>query len=188
MCHADVDTTEMARSRASGTPFHSNPKSVEKLNGMSEDFDVDRIDRIRRLGNGHLRAIVKNIVSDLSSERVLLSGDDSGFVNLWEEFAVQITGEHSYFFNLYEDHVQNICMATAEKLSKFELAVLAFFTSTYIDWWYERDEANVIEPTAEELAEWIAKEMYSEIRELAEEAADEINDRSEEEPEDDEEE
>jgi hypothetical protein len=155
---------------------------------MSEDFDADRIKRIRRLSNGHLQAIVKNIVSHLSSERALLSGEDSEFMNLWEEFAVQITVEHSYFFSLYEDHVQDVCMAAAKELSSFELSIPACFTDGYLNWWFDREEDNLIEPTVDELAEWIAKEMYSEICELAEEAADEINARSEEEPEDDEEE
>ena len=89
------------------------------------------------------------------------------------------------FFSLYEDHVQDICMAAVKKLSSFELSIPALFTDGYIDWWFDREENNLIEPTAEELAEWIAKKIYSEICELAEEAADEINARSEPQEDDD---
>ena len=146
---------------------------------MSEDFGDDRINRIRRRRNEHLHAIAKNIVSDLSSECSYLSGDDSGLMNLWEEFAVQIMGEDSCFFSLYEDRVEGFCMAAAKKLSSFELHIFGYFTEAYIDWWFDRDDNNMIEPTTQELAEWVAKEMYSEVCQLAEDAVDEINARLE---------
>ena len=36
---------------------------------------------------------------------MLLSGDDSGLKNVWEEYCVQIQGEESYYIDIYEDIV-----------------------------------------------------------------------------------
>ncbi|MFN8318969.1 MAG: hypothetical protein U0V54_06040 [Saprospiraceae bacterium] len=44
-------------------------------------------------------------IKQLKDKSMLLSGDDSGLKNVWEEYCVQIQGEESYYIDIYEDIV-----------------------------------------------------------------------------------
>ena len=89
-----------------------------------------------------INEIIKN-VRDLPSESIL-SGDDSPYKDVWEEFASQIQGEQSIFFELYTDIIEGCCQEIVKKLDRKELTLLW----TYSSYFYE-DHDLIIEHAVE---------------------------------------
>ena len=60
------------------------------------------------ISNYYTKEIAKKVVRNmklLKDDSMLLSGDDSGLKNVWEEYCVQIQGEESFYIDIYEDIV-----------------------------------------------------------------------------------
>ena len=60
------------------------------------------------ISNYYTKEIAKKVVrkiKQLKDESMLLSGDDSGLKNVWEEYCVQIQGEESFYIHIYENIV-----------------------------------------------------------------------------------
>ena len=89
-----------------------------------------------------INEIIKN-VRDLPCESKL-SGDDSPYKDVWEEFASQIQGEQSIFFELYTDIIEGCCQEIVKKLDRKELTLLW----TYSSYFYE-DHDLIIEHAVE---------------------------------------
>ncbi len=67
------------------------------------------------ISNYYTKEIAKKVVRNmklLKDESMLLSGDDSGLKNVWEEYCVQIQGEESFYIHTYE----NIAAASIKEI------------------------------------------------------------------------
>lgn len=73
------------------------------------DFKLTEWHCITKIKNYHSRIIAEKVIRNLKNNKeTLLSGDDSGLKNLWEEYAVQLQGQESFDFDIYVDTVRNL--------------------------------------------------------------------------------
>lgn len=69
----------------------------------------------------------------------LLSGDDSGLLNTWDEICAQVQGDQSVFWDAYEDTVDSVILNELQKLPDLELQALWLQTDVGLAW---RDNAR----------------------------------------------
>lgn len=65
------------------------------------------------------RQISNNVILELKKMRdpmYLLSGEDSGLKNVWEEVCAQVQGEKSYFWESYEETIDNCVLLELKNL------------------------------------------------------------------------
>src|SRR3982750_3304045 len=78
----------------------------------------------------------------------LLSGDDSGLRNTWDEICVQIQLERSFAWDVYEETVASLTRTAVEALQSFEREAIWLQTPEADDWSCEdeseRDEYPVV--------------------------------------------
>src|ERR1700722_2194133 len=76
---------------------------------------------VRDLAKRVCRQVTRRTIAALQKLNVdLLSGDDSGLVNIWDEICVQIQYEGSWAWDAYEETIRRIVTAQVEKLSAHE--------------------------------------------------------------------
>ena len=64
----------------------------------------------------------------------LLSGDDSGIRNTWDEVCAQVQGEQSFYWEAYEDTIDSVILSELRKLPEVELCALWLQTDEGTDW------------------------------------------------------
>ena len=67
----------------------------------------------------------------------MLSGDDSGLKNVWEEICVQVQGEESVFWDAYVETIESLLSGSVELLDRDEC--LALWANTDEGWEYVFD-------------------------------------------------
>lgn len=89
----------------------------------------------------------------------MLSGDDSGLQNLWEEVCVQVQLQHSHFWNIYEEMMESMVEHEVSKLKPHQLMAAWLCTEAGNDWRFD-DEEKREEPSAdaEQVAHWVYTE------------------------------
>jgi len=94
----------------------------------------------------------------------LLSGDDSGLTNVWEEICVQIQGNHSSHWDLYEETIDQCVQLEVEKLPPYEVDAIWVQTSNGETWDLEDEESRQPYPvnTEDVVAYIIARYIYRE--------------------------
>jgi hypothetical protein len=78
---------------------------------------------VRTLGNLVCQRISRQVIRNLqglNDKNSLLSGDDSGLVNIWDEVCVQMQLEESCFWDVYEDLIETFVRSYVEKLPDHE--------------------------------------------------------------------
>lgn len=71
----------------------------------------------------HKNEIVNKVILELirlREDQYLLSGEDSGLKNVWEEICVQVQDEYSFYWESYEDTIRNFI---EEVISKQHIAI-----------------------------------------------------------------
>lgn len=95
--------------------------------------------------------VVAKAVAALKSMKgnSLLSGDDSGLRNVWEEVCVQVQGEESFYWDTYLDVIDDLLTAFVEELSQQDRLALWLRTEAGYDWLDEVNDGNAdgTEPT-----------------------------------------
>jgi hypothetical protein len=92
----------------------------------------------------------------------LLSGDDSGLVNIWDEICVQIQYEGSWAWDAYEETVRRIVTAQVEKLSAHEREAVWLQTPAGQDWDCEDQSDRETYPVlSDDIVEYLLTEHIS---------------------------
>lgn len=77
----------------------------------------------------------------------LLSGEDSGLTNAWEEICVQVRGEESFYWNFYIDVIDDFLAGALTSFSPDQLQALWLSTDNGWDWAYDhQDEPGLTPP------------------------------------------
>ncbi len=81
--------------------------------------------------------LVANVIDSLKrlGGDSLLSGDDSGLVNVWEEICVQVSGEETAFWDTYLTVIDDHIRGALSPMSKEARAALWGMTDSGIDWY-----------------------------------------------------
>lgn len=102
---------------------------------------------IQDLANSIIAKIAESAISEMKKNRdVLLSGEDSGLRNLWEEYVAQVRGGESFHYDEYQEAVENYCSSEVNKISKLEKLIVtlgADQTSQEFEEWLEESEKAI---------------------------------------------
>lgn len=89
----------------------------------------------------------------------MLSGDDSGLENMWEEVCVQVQLQHSGYWDTYEDMMERMVDHEVSKLKPHQLTAAWLCTESGGEWRFT-DEEDREEPVVrtEDVAHWVYTE------------------------------
>lgn len=77
---------------------------------MENTVDYNEYDLLEGVSSYHENLIIENVISKLKAlqdPNLLLSGDDSGLKNTWEEICSQVQGEQSFHWDVYINTIEN---------------------------------------------------------------------------------
>lgn len=96
---------------------------------------------IRGIKKFHAKIVADKIIQDLKKLKdIMLSGEDSGLNNCWEEYVVQIQGEDSIYFEAYSDIVRNFIELEISKQPLEIQKILDFFENENYDEEHEEQD------------------------------------------------
>ena len=106
--------------------------------------------------------ITDKILQDLQQmSDTLLSGEESGLANIWEEICVQIRGEHSVVWDVYDFTVRTLVASYVEELSDCEREAIWRQTENGMEWEFDKDPAGEPAPVNEaDLVNDLAESVY----------------------------
>lgn len=99
------------------------------------------------LGVMHRNLIVKEVISDLISlndKNMLLSGDDSGLENIWEEICAQVQFEYSIYWDVYLDTLDNCINRSLSKQPKEVIELLLYISNCDIEDEQDYSQENML--------------------------------------------
>jgi hypothetical protein len=103
----------------------------------------------------------RRVVRELQQIKDLLSGDDSGLENVWDEICVQIQGQESFFWSAYDETVRAVVVAMLDKVPITELQVVWFQTDAGEEWLEDSDRRNPETPwNRDDVVEYIVAAVY----------------------------
>lgn len=108
--------------------------------------------------------ITRKVISSLRAlKNGLLSGDDSGLTNAWDEICVQVQGEESFSWEAYDLTVRQTVSAEVTELVPHEREAIWLQTPTGEDWDAENEVSRKEYPVAEdEIVEYVTTQyVYS---------------------------
>jgi len=102
----------------------------------------------RELGEALTSRLVNGCVRDLQrmGDDALMSAEDSGLRNVWDEICVQQQWEHSFSWGAYLATIEAFIEARLETLRPYELDALWLLTREGDDWDSELEEEREIYP------------------------------------------
>jgi len=117
----------------------------------------------RDLASALQNRILGACVRDLQRMREhLLSGDDAGLANTWDEICVQEQRERSFAWKAYEETMDALIECHVSKLRPYELDALWLVTPQGDDWACEPDDARDGYPVAQQdVADYLAGELLT---------------------------
>ena len=124
------------------------------------------------LGETLRRRLVRGFIRELQRMQDLLSGDDSGLRNTWDEICVQQQMEHSFSWRAYEATMDTIIEHRVSQLQPYELDTLWLLTPEGSDWDWdcelgeERDSYPVSES---DVASYLMGELLGEANDWSNE-------------------
>jgi hypothetical protein len=92
-----------------------------------------------------VRKVIRNL-QELNDTNALLSGENSGLANTWDEICVQLQGEESYFWDAYEDMIESSTRYFVGKLPDYEREAVWLLTAEGEDWDCEPEEDRDPDP------------------------------------------
>lgn len=95
---------------------------------------ITETDVIRYLATDIAEKISLKVINETRKLKDILSGEDSGLENVWDEICVQAQGEHSIFYDAYDDIIRSISLPHIKVLNKHEKLALWFQTNEGIHW------------------------------------------------------
>ena len=128
-----------------------------------KEFKMDNINITKyvlliNLYDYHSTEIAKRVVISLQELKVdLLSSEDSGLKNTWEEICIQVQNDYSFDWKIYSLTIENIIKTELEKEPEPINQLLS----------YIGDEKNVEEYEISYNPEIAIKNIYSRVMEMA---------------------
>ena len=86
--------------------------------------------------------LVKKAIRTLKQNTQMMSGDDSGLENIWEEICVQTQDEESFYWDIYIANTESIIEGFLSQLSRPEQTALWLNTSDGFGWWDGNDKVD----------------------------------------------
>jgi hypothetical protein len=133
---------------------HNKEESLHMTSELSEWHIV------RNLAKQVCQQVTRKIIRDLQElKNGLLSGDDSGLTNAWEEICVQVQGQESVSWNAFDLTVRQSVSGEVAKLLPHEREAIWLQTPSGEDWDAEdeksRDEYPVV---VDEIVDYLTNE------------------------------
>ena len=109
------------------------------------------------------KRIVGACIRDLQGMREhLLSGEDSGLANVWDEICVQEQKERSFDWEAYEETMSTFIECRVSELQPYELDALWLLTPQGDDWDCEPDDTRESYPVVQQdVEDYLAAEMLT---------------------------
>jgi hypothetical protein len=110
--------------------------------------------------------ILTQTIEDLKSMRDdnLLSGEDSGLTNTWDEICVQAQHEESFYWDTYIEVIETLLDAKVDALTPEKSQLLWLATDAGVDWeCRDKDETDDDVPPVwdQEIVEYLKSELIS---------------------------
>jgi hypothetical protein len=111
--------------------------------------------------------VVSKTVAALQSMKgdSLLSGDDSGLRNIWEEVCVQVQGEESYYWESYLEVIEDLLSGYVDQLSGEDRLALWLSTEDGSDWLGDVKtgdaDPNTPEVATDQISDYLKSELLS---------------------------
>ncbi|MCM2971793.1 hypothetical protein [Larsenimonas suaedae] len=91
----------------------------------------------------------------------LLSGDDSGLANVWDEICVQLQIEQSLYWSAYEQVIYAFVVAYVDELQLHELEAIWLITEQGEDWDCELEKEREPDPVLkDDVVEYVVGCVY----------------------------
>jgi hypothetical protein len=95
------------------------------------------------------KRLCRRVITDLRRiDNALLSGDDSGLRNAWEEICVQIQDEYSIFWDAYDQTTTDLVARHVHGLARHELEALWLQTDAGESWVYDEPDERELHPVS----------------------------------------
>jgi hypothetical protein len=125
---------------------------------MSDKLSESMI--VRAVAEEAARRIARKVVALLQQMTNMLSGDDSGLKNNWDEICVQIQSEQSIYWDYYDHTVQSIVAGYVGELPKHEQEAIWLQTRAGTDWDGEEPEDREAYPvSSDDISVYVADEF-----------------------------
>ena len=111
--------------------------------------------------------IIKKVIADLRKMKSdeMLSGDDSGLKNVWDEVCVQVQNAQSFYWDAYEETIEGLLNEYIEPLDQDERLALWLATDEGWDYVYDHyaDDNGVaaVPVLDEDIVKKLKDEMWS---------------------------
>lgn len=117
----------------------------------------------RDLGEALCRRMVGGCIRDLQRmQGHMLSGDDSGLVNTWDEICVQQQIEHSFSWHAYVATIDAFIESRVSQLKPYELDAVWLLTAQGEDWGCELSDERESYPVSDrDVAAYLLDELLS---------------------------
>lgn len=90
---------------------------------------------VRELAERACRRITRRVIRSLRETKTgMLSGDDSGLTNAWEEICVQVQGEEAIFWDMFDQMIRTMVAAEIIRLPEYKRASIWLQTPQGEEW------------------------------------------------------
>src|SRR5687768_9725323 len=97
---------------------------------------------VARIRNRALETAVRRTIRELQAlKEAILSGDDSGLTNTWDEICVQVQFEQSFQWSVYEETAKMLLQRQLEALPILDISAAWLRTDAGFDWVVDNPEA-----------------------------------------------
>jgi hypothetical protein len=86
--------------------------------------------------------ICRKVIRQFQKMPAVMSGEDSGLDNVWDEICVQQQIEESYNWRSYEEMIEALVECEVEDLKSHEQSALWFQTTEFMEWETDQDEVD----------------------------------------------
>ncbi len=118
---------------------------------------------IMKLAAKEVDRLARIVVSRLRrSHESLMSGEDSGLKNIWDEYCVQTQSEKSFFYSSYEDVIKEMIRTELTRVPNELRAAIWLQTEEGMDW-YEMNSETDAEQTSD--SDDIVDHVYESVEE-----------------------
>lgn len=96
---------------------------------------------VKELAEYVCRRLTRKVISALKAmDNALLSGEDSGLRNTWEEICVQVQHEESIYWETYDETVRGFVLGEVAELPAYQREAVWLQTEEGWDWDTEGDQ------------------------------------------------
>lgn len=95
-------------------------------------------------------------------EGYVMSDDDSGLRDIWDEFCVQVQGDRSLYWPVYLHHVEFCFESMLKDLEQYEIDALWLSTEKGDDWlWEDPKEREPFYPYEDDIINLLVNYLYT---------------------------